>query len=463
MNQDLEMPQGKAYQGAKTSRKGLFGGETESEEEDDDEDDEDQIDFDDEEDGDEISLDDEAEEDDDEDDDGLENLLNNGFDDDEEDDDDEGSEEEEGEDVMLNGLSNGVNDYSEEEEGDDDDDEGSEEEDDSDTIAQLQQFQNQEKELIQNLHKNTVQDSDKGKHVLNQLKLWENTLGIRIQFQKIAQSINQLPISNDDDELDWNVSDHQETVDGLVNLINQLNTLRLDLALKSVSEENKFEGLEKRSFESTEKDDLWNDISSLYEIFSQHHEGIVDKWHSKVQLGNTLPLQKKFRSLDQSISQQVDQMMMDSDRLITRSRTNRSNQPIIGYTGDVNEIEQIYDDGDFYQQLLREFIESRMTDHDANGVGLRWMATKRAKQRKVVDTKASKGRKLRYQVHDKLENFMVPIHDGTWHESKIDELFGSLLGNKFTLSDDANKDDDNVEDIAGEETTTADDGLRIFG
>ncbi len=49
MNQDLEMPQGKAYQGAKTSRKGLFGGETESEEEEEDDDeDEDQIDFDDE-------------------------------------------------------------------------------------------------------------------------------------------------------------------------------------------------------------------------------------------------------------------------------------------------------------------------------------------------------------------------------------------------------------------------------
>ena len=49
----------------------------------------------------------------------------------------------------------------------------------------------------------------------------------------------------------------------------------------------------------------------------------------------------------------------------------------------------------------------------------------------MVDTKASKGRKLRYEVHEKLQNFMVPIPlaaNGGWHEEKIDELFSSIMG-----------------------------------
>jgi len=84
---------------------------------------------------------------------------------------------------------------------------------------------------------------------------------------------------------------------------------------------------------------------------------------------------------------------------------------------------------------------------------------KQRKARKNVDTKASKGRKLRcvhfsascdamstsimlidkpdrrirYDVHEKVQNFMVPVPfvGGGWHEAQIDELFASLLGKGF--------------------------------
>ena len=56
------------------------------------------------------------------------------------------------------------------------------------------------------------------------------------------------------------------------------------------------------------------------------------------------------------------------------------------------------------------------------------MPVRTQKIKKKVDTKASKGRKLRYTVHEKIQNFMVPIPKATWHEEQIDELFASLLG-----------------------------------
>jgi protein AATF/BFR2 len=61
-----------------------------------------------------------------------------------------------------------------------------------------------------------------------------------------------------------------------------------------------------------------------------------------------------------------------------------------------------YDDAEFYAQLLKELLE-------ASGPGGGGGAAARApKQRKVVDRHASKGRRLRYAVVDKLVNFMAP-------------------------------------------------------
>ena len=37
-------------------------------------------------------------------------------------------------------------------------------------------------------------------------------------------------------------------------------------------------------------------------------------------------------------------------------------------------------------------------------------------------------KRCRYEVHPKLVNFMVPTGRTPWHEDRIQELFGSLLG-----------------------------------
>lgn len=61
--------------------------------------------------------------------------------------------------------------------------------------------------------------------------------------------------------------------------------------------------------------------------------------------------------------------------------------------------DDIYDDTDFYQQLLRDVIDAR---GGGNGVGGTddWMVMqKQRKAKRKVDSKASKGRKLRYGLN----------------------------------------------------------------
>lgn len=54
---------------------------------------------------------------------------------------------------------------------------------------------------------------------------------------------------------------------------------------------------------------------------------------------------------------------------------------------------EIFDDTDFYQQLLRDVVDSGAGER----VQADWIAAQKArKARKQVDTRASKGRKLRY-------------------------------------------------------------------
>jgi protein AATF/BFR2 len=63
---------------------------------------------------------------------------------------------------------------------------------------------------------------------------------------------------------------------------------------------------------------------------------------------------------------------------------------------------------------------------------------------KTVDTKASKGRKIRYVTHEKLVNFFPATPEAIpWSHEKRDNLFKSLfLRRKDPREDDDGGDDD---------------------
>ncbi|CAG8767245.1 17640_t:CDS:2, partial [Gigaspora rosea] len=190
---------------------------------------------------------------------------------------------------------------------------------------------------------------------------------------------------------------------------------------------------------------LWKDMQEIDDLFLPYRTQTIEKWSNKVQITSGIPLNKKFKAINQSKSH----MSQESDAKTYDEHLS-------------NYDTEIFDDTDFYQQLLRELIESRTIDtDDPVALGLRWATLRQTKQKKKnVDTKASKGRRLRYQVHEKLQNFMVPIPSGTWHDDMIDELYSSLLGKKYDglEAGESEKKEFNDNDIeAGL------DGLRIFG
>ena len=124
---------------------------------------------------------------------------------------------------------------------------------------------------------------------------------------------------------------------------------------------------------------------------------------------------------------------MDKDRIIRRTQLKRTMLNIVGKEEieedenktDMNDKtslrdrhlkdydEEIFDDQDFYNQLVRELLDRRSANL-ADPIELARKSIElnrlRAKSKKKVDTKASKGRKIRFNVHKPLVNFMAPIY-----------------------------------------------------
>jgi len=184
------------------------------------------------------------------------------------------------------------------------------------------------------------------------------------------------------------------------------------------------------------------DAAALEQSFHPYLLQTLSKWSSKIQAvapsvllpSNRGTFLKGSQQL-KSATQLIDESLADHEKLLAKTQILRGKKGRIGAPQEENVDvpdavdPDIFDDTDFYQKMLRDIIDAR---GDNNG-GEDWMVSqKQKKAKKKVDTKASKGRKLRYEVHEKLQSFMVPVPvPGAWHDEQIDELFTSLLGKGF--------------------------------
>ena len=131
----------------------------------------------------------------------------------------------------------------------------------------------------------------------------------------------------------------------------------------------------------------------------------------------------------------VDQVMAVPGRVVGRTRVKRSEYRVLGddqQEGEDGEDPEVFDDSDFYHTLLRDLIDRKTGGGGAEGdEGRQWLKVQRlrSKMKKKVDTRASKGRKVRYDIHSKLVNFMAPVPEANqWQDSAKNELFSSLFG-----------------------------------
>ncbi|RKF56936.1 Protein bfr2 [Golovinomyces cichoracearum] len=351
-----------------------------------------------------------------------------------------------------------------------DDEESDSDDDDDDDIknnrnerSEIQKIMKEDqKTVVSTISQAVKADVEKGEAVKAQRMRFDCLLNVRMAMQKALVAVNSIAALKDGNNNDLSNIPYESAEEAAVKLWNKMNDFRQDIS--KATSKLKTGQKRKRGIDlTTPSTIIWERLKDLEVASIDHRQAILEKWSAKTRGTSTLPLSEKLKPMaaQQSIILLLKDQLNNSEKLIKRTKIPRSCAPI---QRDLKLVEDssIYDDGNFYQMLLKEFIEQRKADSlnmplvgNKDNRTFQWNAMKEVKTRKVVDTRASKGRKMRFTVHEKLQNFAAPEDRRSWESVAIDRLFGTLLGKKLSLDEDRQEEESDIE-------MNEEESLRLF-
>lgn len=173
-----------------------------------------------------------------------------------------------------------------------------------------------------------------------------------------------------------------------------------------------------------------------FEDYKSFRNEVLQKWHERTRTAKDT----KNPIANLNIMTKIENSLLGKNELIRKSQLYRGDYDIYGVDKpaensdekpDELHLPEIFDDSEFYHQLLRELIEYKSnTDENQSEITQKFIELQkvRSKMKKKVDTRASKGRKIRYIVHNKLVNYMPPNDSSDWNDEAKTELYSSLFG-----------------------------------
>ncbi|XP_008568029.1 PREDICTED: protein AATF [Galeopterus variegatus] len=247
------------------------------------------------------------------------------------------------------------------------------------------------------------EEVEKGRAVKNQIALWDQLLEGRIKLQKALLTTNQLP--QPDVFPVFKDKGGPEFASALKNSHKALKALL-------------------RSLVYLQDELLFQYPDTRYLVDGTKHKPESEEISSE---DDELEEKKKQRRAPPKRKLETD----DYSSFMAKRFEILPQVPTNAHLKDLDE--EIFDDDDFYHQLLRELIERKTSSLDPNdqvAMGRQWLAIQklRSKIHKKVDRKASKGRKLRFHILSKLLSFMAPIDHTTMNDDARTELYRSLFG-----------------------------------
>ncbi|XP_055930526.1 protein AATF-like isoform X1 [Argiope bruennichi] len=344
-----------------------------------------------------------------------------------------------------------------EEDGDDDDEESSDVDDETKESDEMtKQFSNID----------VTTEIERAQAIKNQKEIWNRLLESRIKLQKLLQIINKLPQysaykklkeKGGKELIESSKKAHQSIkhmMKSWLNLQTELINKNREItssnnSMSSNKEDdsdeeipsdtedemeisNQTNEVEKKGVKRKIKaEDYENVLNKRFKSMIPYRNSIIQKWDEKTRLA-TGKTQKSFTAFDNSALKQIEQNLQDKARLVRRTQLKRSLYRVLGKPEpELNNSEsleetsvskqdlllkdydpEIFDDDDFYRQILKDVIESKSFGVNAAAIRKQMDIQKmRNKMKRKVDTKASKGRKLRYDVYPKLVNFLAQVQN----------------------------------------------------
>ena len=355
-----------------------------------------------------------------------------------------------------------------------DDDDAIEDAADPKLEEELKKFELEEQEM-KRLSEQKAKTEQKSKSVRIQRALWEQMLRMRIKLQKGVENGMKMPgplanrglrrlSKSTNKSLESLATAAKDTLLVMLHLqlylmkqfekTGEVDTSEVAAKLKNLKQKREDEKSEGEGG-SASTEQFWDVCEAIQNEFVEFRDSSCDRWQRKSQVSSGSA--GNLKAFNQGISQQVRAAMLAPEKAIDRSRpalartkkigeniqvsrlgdsTNSDNSDDERFDEDVDgarpnkngssmesrKDNESYDDFDMYEQLLKEFLESGNVDGDAPR-----NAAKPAKRRKIVDRRASKGRKLRYHIQEPLVNFVSSIEEEVpqWAEKLFTQLFAS--------------------------------------
>lgn len=341
------------------------------------------------------------------------------------------------------------------------------------------------KSIVASLSAATEADVTKGRAVKEQMSVYDSLLNARIQIQQALIATNSIQafrsasVPQDADSATSSEAIVDRTAckvaeEAALTLWNNLHGLRLALLAAPLPFPH-----EKTVHETvtTSLGTLWSQSTDVEELAKSKRHSVLSTWSQKMAsliTQTSAGTQRFVTTTANSRQATIPDILktqhlssMNIARLIVKTRIPRSCAPLQVSYG-IAESDAIFDDTDFYGQLLKELLEKRNVDTSSavfmdDGLAANNFATaerayravqKKHKPNNAFGSKTSKGRKMRYSVHERLQNFMAAESRGIWGPRQVDELFGSLLGRRLSLEIAAEEDRSLADDT--------EDALRLF-
>mmetsp|Transcript_18285 Transcript_18285/g.42090 ORF Transcript_18285/g.42090 Transcript_18285/m.42090 type:complete len:307 (-) Transcript_18285:439-1359(-) len=285
----------------------------------------------------------------------------------------------------------------------------------------IEELESQDRRAERKRRKETNVEKNRALEVQSQTKIYNHLLESRILLQRAMKKADGFSSSNYNsvsEGISSKKSTFRETCDSL---LQNLLLARCKLFGSSNDDSDKYESLVLPSLSSVTS--LRNSLQNEYEEHRDHWKKILNRKHKNLHLRSGLTAKTQFRILNSSFWEQVE-ATVEYEEI-------RQN--------DEKKTPELFDDSKVYQQLLKDFV-ANSTSGAAGGVNsLEAIASpikyknNNKSNKKDVDRRASKGRKIRYKSIPKLVNFTFPLSRPNASNLERDEYFQSLFGGAGTL------------------------------
>lgn len=325
----------------------------------------------------------------------------------------------------------------------------------------LEEIDEQDQEIITS-KKDRQKELKKAKAVKHQQALLDIVFESRVKMQDTLKLANRLPYAptlsslakiDASKEVRKGLKELEVEVVDLIDLLGDITheyhsksesncTLAKDKRLFECQKTLKEDNVSTKDFVTSYRfntEEIWKTIDESFEAQFSYIDTTISTWAQKFNMLNQNSIKGRFANIYQTPTQQAQKAMEDFDRLVKRSQIkDLSVQPLFNLgEASADYDQEIYNDEDFYLTIFREMLQKQAqsdVQNSGNGEFLfentqLYLKSRqlKAKPKKEVDRRASKNRKIRYDVHPKLLNFVAPTENTVLLAGR-DHILKNLFG-----------------------------------